>query len=224
MMTQLLYLVGFVVAFVGLLFGCEVLHVKFHVQTEITRKLAHTVATLISLVFLLTFQSYIYVVIMGAIFFLILYVGKRIKFFTGIDEVKRKTAGSYLLPLAIGSLFIIYMQTSNSLLFIFPILVLGISDPLAGIFGTLYRERTRPIRFFQRTFDKTVLGSSVFFLATFVLGIITFYGHDITDGRLILLALGLAMLGTLVELFSTHGWDNITVPLVLSLVLYLLQV
>lgn len=67
------------------------------------------------------------------------FIGKYRNAFKSIDSVKRKTGGSYLLPVSICILFYFSNTQSNTLIFVLPLLILGISDPLAGTFGMMYR-------------------------------------------------------------------------------------
>lgn len=223
MTHQIPFTIVFILSFLGVILLSEFLYAKFAFSAEITRKTAHTLATLFSLIFLTTFQSYWYVVILALVFFLLLVVGKRFQLFQSIFGVQRKTAGSYLLPLAIGLLFVISKETDNRLLFILPILILGISDPLAGLFGTLYGDHTRRVVLFHHEFDKTFMGSSVFCLSAFVITLVVLPFFAFTGYPLLLAALGVAVLATFVEFISSYGTDNITVPLVLCLVLYWLS-
>ncbi len=223
MTYQLLYTLAFAIGFLGLIFFSEFLYSKFDIQAEITRKLAHITSTLFSLVFLTTFQSYWYVVILGIIFFLLLYIGKKFNIFKSIFSVRRSTAGSYLLPISICLLFIISKENNNNLLFVLPILTLGISDPLAGIFGTVYKKRTRKIVLLKHEFYKTIIGSSVFLLSSFSMSIVVLAFFAFTGIQLILLSLCIAILATFIELISSNGLDNITVPLSVCLVLYLIS-
>lgn len=223
MTHQIPYTIVFILSFLGVILFSEFLYTKFAFSAEITRKTAHTTATLFSLIFLTTFQSYWYVVILGVVFFLLLIISKKLGLFQSIFGVERKTAGSYLLPLAICSLFVIAKETDNQLLFILPILILGISDPLAGLFGTMYGDRSRKIVFFQHEFDKTMIGSSVFCCSAFVIALLVLPFFAFTGFQLLIVSIGLAILATVVEFFSSYGTDNITVPLVLCLVLYWLS-
>jgi phytol kinase len=163
------------------------------------------------------------VVILGVIFFFVLFIGKRYNLFKSIYSIKRKSAGSYLLLASISLLFFISKEADNSLLFILPLLILAISDPLACIFGTWYQHKTRKIILFKREYDKTILGSSVFFISALVISItvLTFFSFTLT--QIIIWSILLAALGTFIEIVSLNGTDNLTVPLVICLVLYFLS-
>jgi phytol kinase len=223
MSYQILYTVVFTAGFIGLILFSELLYAKYNVQAEITRKLAHIASALFSLVFLSIFQSYWYVVILGVIFFLLLFVGKRFNIFKSIYAVERKIGGSYLLPVSICLLFIISKINNNNLLFVLPILTLAISDPLAGIFGTVYKHKTRKIVLLNKEFDKTIIGSSVFFISTLILSIIVLPFYTFPISQAIIISIVLSVLATFVEIISINGSDNLTVPLLICLILFLIS-
>ncbi len=220
MINQTLFTIAFIVGFLSLIYFCEFIFKKFSLKAEITRKFAHIFSSLISLLFLFTFQSFWYVIILGVAFFFILRIGKHFNTFKSIDSVKRKTAGSYLLPISICLLFIWSRLNHNDLFFILPILILGISDPLASIFGTLYKNRTKKIVLFKYEFDKTYMGSAIFSISTFIISIIVLQSYQFIGSQLILLSLFIAFVSTFVEILSSNGFDNITVPHAVLLILY----
>jgi phytol kinase len=220
MIMPVLYTMLFAVGFLGVIGLSEFLFRKYQLDVELTRKFSHILATLASLAFLLTFHSYIYVLLLGVLFFIILFVGRRLKLFRSIDSVRRKTAGSYLLPVSIGLMFVLSKELGSQLLFILPILVLGISDPLAGLFGTLYGARFGNIKLLHYGYEKTYLGSGVFFLSTLLLHLFVLPYFSFQGWNLIGVALGLSTLATVVEIVSPNGTDNLTVPLVICLALY----
>ena len=113
MIHQALYTFIFLLVFLGLIFLCELLYKRFNLKAEITRKLAHIISSLFSLVFLLTFQSYWYVIILGISFFIILFLGQYFNVFKSIESLERKTAGSYLLPISICLLFFFSRESNN---------------------------------------------------------------------------------------------------------------
>ena len=221
MKNQIIYTFVFLIIFLSLLFFTEFLYKRFNLQAEITRKFAHIVSTLFSLVFLVFFQSFWYVLLLGFVFFSILFTGKYFNFFKSIESVQRKTAGSYLLPVSIGFLFFFSKLANQNLYFILPILILGICDPLAGILGTIYKDRTKKIVLFNHVFNKTILGSSVFFISAFIISFLVLKFFSNSTIHLGLLSLGLASVVTIVEVLSSNGLDNITVPQTTLLILYL---
>lgn len=218
---QLIFTILFIIGFISILFFAEFLYKKIEIKSEYTRKLAHILATLSSLSFVFLFQSHWYVLFMGFTLFLILYIGKKNNKFKSINSVERKTGGSYLLPIAIYIMFYISDVFDNTLYFILPILILGVSDPLAGIFGTHFKQKTRRIKLGKHILNKTIIGSTAFFISTFILTFITLYFFEFSIQNILILVTLISLTDTFVEIISSKGIDNITVPLITFLILFL---
>jgi dolichol kinase len=221
MIHQTLFTILFIIGFGCIIYFVEYLHHHFAIHSEYTRKIAHSLATLSSLILIYTFESHWYILFIGIFFFLVLFIAKRNDLFKSIDSVNRKTGGSYLLPVSVYLVFYISRTSSNDLIFILPILLLGISDPLAGLFGTYFRNRTRRITLFNYQFDKTILGSGVFFISSLIITLITLYAFDYELVKILFLSVLIAGTTTIVELISPYGIDNLSVPLVTVLLLFI---
>lgn len=219
MISQILLTVLFMIGFSSILFFSEYLHKHFAINGEYTRKIAHILATLSSLILIFTIESHWYILFLGLVFFFLLFLGKRKGYFKSIDPENRKTAGSYLLPISIYIAFYISRSLNNDLIFILPVLLLGISDPLAGLFGVYFKSRTKNITIFNYQFDKTILGSGVFFISTLIITPIVLYTFDYEFLRLFILSIVIACTITVTELISPYGTDNLSVPLMTILIL-----
>ncbi len=106
-----------------------------------------------------------------------------------------------------GSTYLLIASTIAFLLFKKPIaatalVFLGIGDPVAGIIGTKWGR----IKIMQKSLE----GSSAFFLAAFIAGALL---ASITHIPLPFIALG-ALCATIVELLSLSINDNLTIPLI----------
>lgn len=221
MKFQLFYTFAYIIGFIGLLAVCELLHNKLKIQAEYTRKIGHTGSSLLTLFFPLVFQSYGYVLAIGVFSFALLFIGKYLNYFKSIDSVKRKTGGSYLLPISICSVFLV--SQGNKLFFILPILVLSISDSLAGVSGTLFKEKAKKIRLFKHEFNKSIIGTVVFSISAFILSVIVLHMFQFSGVRLIVLSLSISSVSAFIEIISPKGTDNITVPYIILALLYLQQ-
>jgi phytol kinase len=221
MIDQIIIAILFFAGFWCIIYAAEYLHRHYAINPEYTRKMAHSLATLASLIFIFTIKSHWYILILGLFFFLLLLVAKRMKLFNSIDAVNRKTGGSYLLPVSVYLVFYIASTYGNNLLFFLPILLLGISDPLAGFVGTYYRNSIKKITLFNYQLDKTILGSSVFFASTLIITLVTLYLFDYELPKLLFLSILIAAATTVTELLSPYGTDNLTVPLMTVFLLYI---
>ncbi len=213
MRDQLIYFCVFCVFYASIIVLCEFLYRKGF-DTEYSRKLAHLFSTLSSLFFPFIFNIHWYVLALGVISFVILFKASKNDFLPSINSVKRKTYGSYLLPISICIIYYIYMHYESKILFILPILILAISDSLAGLIGKILKSK-------KILYKKTILGTSVFFLSTFIISFFLLYFH-INMMNTIIISLGIASITSVVELFSSNGIDNITIPLCVAILLLFL--
>jgi len=218
MVNQILYTIGFVSAFFGIIKFCEMLYKTYGVNPEITRKIAHILASLSTLSFVYLFDSHWYVLLMAIIFFNVLFWGRKLKLFDSIENVNRQTAGSYLLPVSIYLLFYIAEIQQQNLYFILPLLVLGISDPLAGSYTIVFSKKLSFVKFGGVYLQKTYEGSFIFFISTFLIVFSIFAYSNIPTANSFFYSIIFAFIITITELISSKGLDNLTIPLV-SLVL-----
>lgn len=219
MTDQFIYTILYLAGFLGIIQLSELLYHKFKVDVEITRKIAHVLGCLSSLSFLLLFHSHWYVLVVTGTFFLLLLFSKRNGIYNSIDLVERKSIGSFILPLSVYLLFLISESTGDKLYFILPVLILGISDPLAGLAGTSYKE-AKQINILVFKFQKTYIGSFAFFVTTLVLTSSTFYVFNLSGQNILISGLYFAVVVTFVEIISNRGLDNLTVPLAVAFLLW----
>ena len=224
MLNQIVLTFIYLIAIFLLLIFNELTYRSFGVKGEITRKFAHFTATLATIPFPYIFTSHWYVLVLAIIFFIVLFISRNGTQLKSIHDIDRKSFGSYLLPLSIYLAFLFAGLLDNKLLFILPILVLAVCDPMAGILGLNLKKNNQNIRIFGFDTKKTILGSGSFFVSCFIISIIAlFYNRMLFDIKTFWLALIIATVSTLVELFSWRGTDNLTIPLsvLLMLVLFL---
>lgn len=222
MITQIIYTILFLVGFYAIIQVCELLYHKFNVSVEITRKTAHILGSISSLSFLVFFKSHWYVLVIASTFFLILWISKQKGMFRSIDLIERKSIGSYILPISIYLNFLIFEFYDDNLYFILPVLILAISDPLAGLVGTRYKKAKR-IKIQSVKFQKTYVGSLAFFIATYVLTVSTFYFYNISSQNILILGFYFAIALTFMELISNRGFDNLSVPLLTAVLIWIVR-
>ena len=195
---------------------------RLKIKGEFTRKFAHFTSTLAVVPFPYIFTSHWYVLVLAIIFFVILLFTQKIKQLNSIHDIERKSIGSYLLPLSIYITFLISNLSDNKYIFILPMLILAISDPMASILGMNIVNYNGKIKIFGRKLAKTYLGSGAFFVSSFIISIIAFYFHfRVFDLKTFWLALIIAITSTLAELISWRGSDNLTIPLSVVMILML---
>jgi uncharacterized protein (TIGR00297 family) len=129
---------------------------------------------------------------------------------------KGESWGIALFPLAFGLLLLNPEESVPTKYIVTGMLVLGISDALAGLVGSRYAKHYWTPLYEQ----KSVLGSLVFFVSALIIIAIQFPfrfsgGLALTFGSVTLVALA-----TLVEMFSWRGSDNFWIPIVVALGLH----
>jgi phytol kinase len=210
----------FLVCFLLLLVFNELVYRRFNPRGEVTRKFAHFTATLSTITFPYLFTSHWYVLFLAVVFFLILFFSRLYTYLRSIHDIERISAGSYILPVSIYLTFLIAMELENRLFFILPILVLAVSDPVAGILGMNLQQYNHKIRIFNHKLQKTWLGSASFFVSCFFISILALYfDQKYFDLHIFWLALLIGLVSTVTEMFSWKGTDNLFIPMSVLVVL-----
>lgn len=204
MNNQLLFFFIFCFLYILILILCEFLYRK-GLKTEYSRKIAHIISTLSSLFFPFVFTCHWYVLLLGIISFVVLFAANKKMSFPSIDKVNRKTHGSYLLPLSICMSYYISLFYGDKTLFILPILILAISDPLAGILGKTFKSKNIGN-------GKTLAGTISFFLSSFILSYFILISHISTKDAMYISFIT-ALSTSFVEYLSCKGMDNLLIPL-----------
>jgi len=205
-----------------LLISNELIYRKFSPEGEITRKFAHFSSVLATLPFPYFFPSHWYILALAALFAVVLFSTRRGKLLLSIHGIERKSIGSYLLPIAIYVTFLIAELLDNKFLFILPILILAVCDPLAAILGMSNTHFNRRIRIAGITLNKTWLGTGSFLVSSFVISILALYFYrEVFDFKTFWLAALVAVVTMFAEMISWRGSDNLSIPLSAVLVLVL---
>lgn len=215
-----IYLIGISL----LLIFNELVYRRLNPTSEITRKFAHFVSVLATVPFPYIFPSHWYILVLALLFATVLFLTRKGKQLKSIHGIERKSIGSYLLPLSIYITFLISNLMKNKFVYILPMLILAISDPMAAILGINLKAYNGKIKMFGKKLNKTWLGSGAFFVSSFVTSIIALYFHrGVFDFETFWLAMLIAVVTMFAELISCRGSDNLSIPLsaVLILVLFL---
>lgn len=202
----------------------ELVYRRLNATGEITRKFAHFTSVLATVPFPYIFPSHWYISVLALLFAAILFITRNGKQLKSIHGVERKSIGSYLLPLSIYVTFLISNLTENKFIYILPMLILAISDPMAAILGINIKAYNGRIKIAGKKLNKTWLGSGAFLVSSFVISIIALYFHrGVFDLETFWLAMLIAVVTTFAELISWRGSDNLSIPLsaVAVLVLFL---
>lgn len=220
MNQDILNIIYFSTAFLGLFIITDVIHLKLKVKADVTRKITHVLSGLITLLFPAYFSSHWYVLIICVLFFILLIASKKLSLFPSINKVERNTWGSFLFPVVIYYCFVFYEWQNEPLFLYIPMTIMAVSDTLAEIIGV--NLAWLPYKIGQS--KKTIAGSLSFAVSAFLIsaGILFYSGFDINFS--IVIGITLALSTALIEALSTKGFDNLTVPVVATWILFLFLV
>ena len=194
----------------GLLLGLvEILKRKLSLSTSVTRRMSHIGATIIAAASPL-FISKTIIVVACFSFAITVFFLRKTKLLSSIHDVERTSYGDVFLPIGEAITAMLFLPT-NILAFQFGVLIMGISDALAGLIGEKFGKHH--IQFLNN--KKSLEGSLVFFVTSLIL---TFFFFPIFGYQLILIPLVL----TFVEFVFVFGLDNLILPMVAAFLAQLL--
>lgn len=148
------------------------------------------------------------------------------------EEEKGRLEGPFHYCISITLLVGIFVIFAPDQLY-FPIsgiLIMIISDTLASLIGKNYGRVKMTIPYTKS--ERTLEGSLTFFVSAFLLCFLTFFlfGRAIalhqqvlTIELILIYSLVTALLGMFIEMFSPSTWDDLTVPIATTLIIFLLS-
>ena len=188
-----------------------------NLKTELSRKILHLCSSIIGISILLIDKS-IYLPVLFIITILVVsFDCLRINFknvakihnaifsiFTRTNEEKQITGASFLL---IGSSIVALFF--NKEIAAVGLLIMSVSDSFAALVGIIFGK--------TKLFNKTLEGSTAFFVTTFTILII--FDYNVLESTFI------SFIATVTELFSNYRYnDNILIPLLTCSTIYIVNI
>jgi phytol kinase len=206
-LNDVAWILVFVMAFASALGATELLGRRAVLRPDDSRRVAHVSSALVALPmpWLLGWGS---IVVLGIVFAAVLTITRRTGGLRSVHGVERATWGEVLFPVGVA---LLALTGPSHAAWVYGILVMGLSDPVAGLTGQHLGRH--PFRVGPSS--KTLEGSSAFFVVTVVIGITIAVGADGFDLLAVpLLGVGLAALVlTAAEALLPWGLDNLVLPL-----------
>lgn len=219
-----LYL-GFSIVLVFIVLTGEVIRYLFHLRAEYSRIFAHLFAGIACLMIVNRFSSHWYVVaicIQSSIFLLI---SKKMNLFDSHHNVARDTNGSSIFFMGVLAAYILSIIRNDIFLFIIPVAVLTLSDPVASVAGMNCRSGNIHIAGIKKNFAKTWTGSLGFFISAALIiyaGLFIFYDQSFL--MMITVSISVSFFSAIAEAVSEKGTDNFWIPLVSGVSLAFFQI
>jgi phytol kinase len=217
MNLQLLYLFLFLGLLILLIGITELLHRYFKFKPETSRKFLHVSGGLMCLPAPHFFKSHWWILVLASLSFILLLVTFLMNKLQSVHKTERKSIGSIIFPIPVYFCFLTAELLHNNLYFYLPISLLTISDTTAEIAGNRWGPATR--QFFSG--QKTLAGTIGFFVTAMFVCFGWLYYYDIRGTTIILLTVILSVATSLTELVTLKGWDNLTVPIVANVILWI---
>ncbi|ADR21619.1 hypothetical protein MATR_07500 [Marivirga tractuosa] len=198
------------------LFGMtELLYHRFKWKVELTRKIAHIGTGIITLLFPILLTSHWSVLLLSSSFLLLLSLSMRFNFLQSINDIDRTSYGSLLYPISVYGCFYAYDSFNQEILFFYlPILTLAICDPIAALAG-----KRKPFGKYKRG-SKSLSGTLGFMGSCLILSCILMWMlTDLNTFNIILYSAVVAVLTSLTETISGKGFDNLSIPLIVIIIL-----
>lgn len=203
-------------AYLLLFIAGEVVYHVFKSKAEVSRKLVHSGSGIIGLFLPTLVENHWIILALCLLFTSILYLSLKFNFLKSINAVNRSSTGSILFPVVLYLCYLQYTVSQNLLFYYAPILVLAISDPLAALLGKKWPFGEYKIG----SYPKSLMGSGAFLVSAFATLFLLTSNLTGYPGSTILLWVGIiAIVATITEAISINGFDNVTVPLVVLLLL-----
>lgn len=191
----------------------EFLHYSLKMRPEFSRMFSHCLAGIICLLFIQMFSSPWYVLALCLQSAMFLIATNKMGFLDSHHNVNRKTAGSSFFFVGVLIAYLISVWSGESAYFILPILIVTISDPFAAVAGLNFKSGYWTNVLKGQKASKTYIGSYAFFISSSVIlfaGLPFFYDLNLMS-RLII-SITISIIVTLIEAVSSNGFDNLTIP------------
>ncbi len=216
---------GYSIIFMVILLAGELLQHIFRLKAEYSRVFSHILAGVVSLFMIRLFSSPWYIIILCIQSSIFLFLTKKLDVLSSHNKVERNTIGSEIFFFGILAVYLISEITGERGLFILPVAILTISDPVASLSGLNRRSGFWPNLSMDVRSSKTYLGSIGFFVSTFVILLVGLpFFYSFTTWEIVVISLVISFVTTFIEVISSNGTDNILIPVVVSGLLTLLAV
>jgi len=182
---------------------------------EVSRKFIHILLSNIWIIYCLMIDSLAVACILPAAFVVINTLSYKFKLLKTMEREHNEGFGTIYYAISILVVTIFTYLKNNPMIGTIGMLIMGYGDGFAAIVGQKVKSKEYKI---GKT-TKTLAGSGAMFVISLIISIVVLYMLGVE--YVILKGLGLAISATVLEAVSTRGLDNITVPIIVTLLTYL---
>ncbi len=202
-----------------MIFLATLIQKLFKLNNDFSRKIIH-IAVGNWIFFALYYFEDWYIAIIGPVaFILINFLSYKFTIFKAM-ELDEKNPGTIYYPISLAICTLLtYSQKPLLILPFLGIMAMAWGDGMAAVIGKQW-----PIR--QIRPRKSIGGSTAFFIFTLVASIIYLIleANNLSAGKIFVYAAMAALIGVVIELFSPKNLDNLTVPIFLGVIGFLVGI
>jgi len=202
-----------------MIFLATVIQKLFKLSNDFSRKIIHIAVGNWIFIALYYFQDW-YVAIIGPVaFILINFLSYKFTIFKAM-ELDEKNPGTIYYPISLAVCTLLaYSKQPILILPYLGIMAMTWGDGMAAVIGKKF-----PIKMIRP--GKSIGGSTTFLVFTFVVSMIYLLveTNNLSMQTIVIYSLGTAAIGGVIELFSPRNLDNLTVPIILGAIGFLVGI
>lgn len=199
--------------YIAIVVGCSKFVNKF--GEEASRKFVHIMLANVWFFYVLFINSMVFACVLPAIFVVVNYLSYKFKLIKSIEREENDGYGTVYYALSLLVLAIFSYNIGNPLVALPGILIMGYGDGFAAIIGKKISSKKYRIG----NTIKSFAGSFTMFLISFFISIIIL---TILNAQFFLIkGLMISVVATILEAISIKGLDNITVPIFVTILVFL---
>lgn len=180
---------------------------------EVTRKYIHIMLSNIWFISMAFFDNFIIAAILPMIFVIINSLSYKFNLIKIMErEDKKEGIGTVYYAISLTVLSLVTFYINKPILALPGILIMGYGDGLAAVIGQ--KVKSKSFNILGST--KSIAGSATMLIVSLIISILIFSFIGIE--YLILKAFLIAIIATILEAISVKGLDNITVPLIITVI------
>lgn len=204
----------------GILAIAEIIKKYSNVTEEFSRKFVHIGVSNWWLVAMYFIEDMKIAIIPPLLFIILNYISYKKSYFNSMNRDNDNSLGTVYYPISLAILVILFWDNGilgEGLGYIgaIGILIMGYGDGLAGLIGKKFGK----IKIFNH---KSLEGTLTNFIVSFLIAIL-FLGVKFNISlNIVVLSFIIALFSSILELITPHGLDNLTLPIGISILVYIL--
>lgn len=204
-------IIGFIISIIYIILVLSISKVLTKKGEEVSRKFVHIALCNIWFIYLMFVDSIIWASILPAVFVVINALSYKFKIIKSMEREENDGFGTVYYAISILIVVLISYFKNNVLLGLPGMLIMGYGDGFAAILGQKIKSKQYTIG----GTTKSIAGSITMFIISLIISVIVL--KILGVNFLIVKALGISIISTLLEAVSIKGLDNITVPVIVTI-------